>query len=384
MTARQAFDLAINWDESARPKYKTLTQHLVEAIRSGRLRPGSALPTEKSLARDLGIARSTVRQAMGALEREGLIRRVQGRGTFVMHAAGERIDKTTGLLALVVPETRAGFYPSLLHGFEAAAREHQCQAIICNTDNNIDKQGNAILQLIDKKVAGVTMVPASSPSTPPYQIRQLREHGIGVVYCHRPVDGVPAPLLALPYEEMGRLAGQHLTSRGHRRVAFFAAQHGETATLYRRGLEAALRDKRATLRPEHVWHASTCAATAPGAQGTLAAALDTLLAQKRRPTAIFASFDSLAEAIHLHLAKRRVRVPEEMALIGVGGAYRENAFERELTSVVIDEETAARRAVELLAEMIHGTRDPCVRVQIDLPATIFSGQTVASPEATCQ
>ncbi|MFI6377188.1 FadR/GntR family transcriptional regulator [Streptomyces sp. NPDC050546] len=54
-----------------------------DGLRAGRLSPGSRLPTERALATDLGASRAAVRQALGILEREGVITRHVGRGTFV-------------------------------------------------------------------------------------------------------------------------------------------------------------------------------------------------------------------------------------------------------------------------------------------------------------
>lgn len=61
-------------------------QILAESLRAG-LGPGSRLPTERQLAADLGVSRSGVRQALAALEAEGLISREVGRGTFFSEAA---------------------------------------------------------------------------------------------------------------------------------------------------------------------------------------------------------------------------------------------------------------------------------------------------------
>lgn len=61
---------------------------LAESERAG-LGPGSRLPTERQLAADLGVTRSGVRQALGALEADGLISREVGRGTFFSDTAGD-------------------------------------------------------------------------------------------------------------------------------------------------------------------------------------------------------------------------------------------------------------------------------------------------------
>ena len=65
---------------------------LTVLIESGTLRPGQRLGAERELAVELGVSRSTLRQALASLERSGIVRRVPGRGggTFV---AREKIDR---------------------------------------------------------------------------------------------------------------------------------------------------------------------------------------------------------------------------------------------------------------------------------------------------
>ncbi|MGI6604781.1 MAG: FadR family transcriptional regulator [Firmicutes bacterium] len=54
-----------------------------QLIIGGNLEPGSRLPTEKELAEQLGVGRSSVREALRALEEKGIIEVVQGKGCFV-------------------------------------------------------------------------------------------------------------------------------------------------------------------------------------------------------------------------------------------------------------------------------------------------------------
>src|SRR5664279_5007597 len=200
----------------ATPKHERLRKHLLRELAHGRLRPGNALPTELELAVSAKMSRNTVRQALSELQRSGLIRRVRGRGTFIHNSAMHRLTSGLDVFALVIPETRSGYYPSLQRGFHRASGELQNQVIVCDTENDPFRQADALLQLMDKKVAGIALVPTTNPPTPAYQIRPLREGGIPIVFCHRGVEGIPAPLVAFSALEVGRLAGTALLSRGHR------------------------------------------------------------------------------------------------------------------------------------------------------------------------
>lgn len=65
------------------PLYFQLKQGISTLIKTGRLAPGDALPSENELSEAYEISPMTVRQAMTELVNEGLIHRERGRGTFV-------------------------------------------------------------------------------------------------------------------------------------------------------------------------------------------------------------------------------------------------------------------------------------------------------------
>lgn len=66
--------------EQDTPLYRELAAALREAITSGELEAGSAMPTEEKLAEQHGVSRNTVRLALGQLQAEGLITTGRGRG----------------------------------------------------------------------------------------------------------------------------------------------------------------------------------------------------------------------------------------------------------------------------------------------------------------
>ena len=65
------------------PLYLQVYNAIAEAIKSGRLKAGDRLPTERSFCEQLGVSRATVRRAMRRLVEEGTVEATVGRGSFV-------------------------------------------------------------------------------------------------------------------------------------------------------------------------------------------------------------------------------------------------------------------------------------------------------------
>ena len=73
----------------ARPRSVSVRNELTHRIDKGLLAAGTRLPSEPALATELGVSRATLREALRALESEGLVRRMWGSGTYV--AEGRRV-----------------------------------------------------------------------------------------------------------------------------------------------------------------------------------------------------------------------------------------------------------------------------------------------------
>ncbi|HWV49220.1 MAG TPA: winged helix-turn-helix domain-containing protein, partial [Microbacterium sp.] len=58
-----------------------VTAHLERLIATGAVAPGERLPSERALAEQLSVSRTTLREAMHELENKRLIERTRGRGT---------------------------------------------------------------------------------------------------------------------------------------------------------------------------------------------------------------------------------------------------------------------------------------------------------------
>ncbi len=92
------------------PLYSQLVSIVKRNITAGTLGPGELLPSEAELCKTFNVSRSTVRQAIGSLETEGLVVRKQGRGTFVAEPKMRR--KTENVYSFTSEISSRGLTPS--------------------------------------------------------------------------------------------------------------------------------------------------------------------------------------------------------------------------------------------------------------------------------
>jgi GntR family transcriptional regulator len=75
------------------PVYEQIVRQIHEAVRSGRLKPDTPLPTVRQLAGDLVINRNTVARAYRILEEQGVVLTAGRKGTFIRQDAAREVAK---------------------------------------------------------------------------------------------------------------------------------------------------------------------------------------------------------------------------------------------------------------------------------------------------
>jgi GntR family transcriptional regulator len=90
--------------------YVQVQENLAKLITSGEWQPDTRILSERKLSEQIGVSRVTVRQAIRALEQDGLLYRIQGKGTFVAkpHIEADSRD----LISFTSSMTRRGIRPS--------------------------------------------------------------------------------------------------------------------------------------------------------------------------------------------------------------------------------------------------------------------------------
>lgn len=96
------------------PVYLQLREVIRNKIEDGEYLPGMAIPSENDLAETYGINRMTVRSGIKALVNEGMLKRVQGKGVYVVGSKVERDLETLGGFTKTMREKNAQPYIKVL------------------------------------------------------------------------------------------------------------------------------------------------------------------------------------------------------------------------------------------------------------------------------
>ena len=127
------------------PIYRQLVDAIRAAVKKGLLRGGQQLPTVQDLSADLGIAIGTIKRAYDELEREGIVEKGQGRGTFVKQQTSlSRKDQAMEAIDSLLDQLEEiGFSPAEISIYlnlklrERAEQEYKVNVAVleCNPEN---------------------------------------------------------------------------------------------------------------------------------------------------------------------------------------------------------------------------------------------------------
>jgi DNA-binding LacI/PurR family transcriptional regulator len=284
---------------------------LQQRILQGEWAYGAVLPSEHELCAEYGVSRGTIRLVLAELEKEGLIRRERGRGTFVARLPDtEPATRLVGrTISFIVPYVRDSFVPTILLGLESVARANGYLVLFNHAENSPQKQEEALRLAQQQGVAGIVLYPVNSTDIGPVLLDMVQRN-LPLVSVDRYLRGLATDYVTCDNFGGGLIATQHLLQLGHRRIAFLSWHDPAVTMEHRRaGYRQALLEAGLPLDPAQEWEVE-------GYPDIDIPALIGLLQQPTRPTAIFAANDQLALAVQRAARTLNLSIPADLALAG--------------------------------------------------------------------
>jgi GntR family transcriptional regulator of arabinose operon len=353
--------------DSIIPLHEQLLNQVRHLILSGQWPPGTRLPSEAELQRQLRISRSTIRQALSNAESQGLIERVPGKGTFVARSpVGKR---NSHLIGYITCDSFRHLQSQLLGGAESVVAARGYRVVFCNSNRDVNEENRLLEQLVLKdKVGGILIWPVLHDD-PSRRLLQLAQQGlIPLVLVDRTFNGLPCDYVTSENYAGAYAAVEHLLELGHRQIVFLSRPILQLLTIAERlrGYQDALQD--AGLTPLEPWLVG-----AADQEMEIIVALRSYseyasqdveqiarhLKSRQRPTAIFAMNDMMAMQAAKAAKLVGLHVPGDLSLVGFDDEGIVNTLlDVPLTTVAQDAVTLGRRAAELLIERIEGYNGP--------------------------
>ena len=146
-----------------KPKYTKVIEWVRNGLSSGELKLGDRLKTENELSRMFGISRQTVRRAIGELENEHLLTRIQGSGTYVGVNAHMPRRESTMNIAVISTYVDSYIFPKTLRGFEKIFSRRGYTTQIAFTNNSVYRESVILKNLLQKdNIDGLIVEPSKS------------------------------------------------------------------------------------------------------------------------------------------------------------------------------------------------------------------------------
>ncbi len=305
--------------------------------------------TIRDVAKAAGVSASTVSRALSGSElvdprtREHVLRVADELGYVPNRAARGLITGRTGNLGLILPDLANPFFPEVVKGVQARAREADYSVFLADTDEDPTAE-LGLVRALAKQVDGIILC---SPRMSTEDMRAAATCSCVVAVNRR---GAQVPAITIDNVDGMRQAMAHLAALEHRRIGYVAGPRSSWSNRERaRGIRLAAEAEGVEL--VEVGHVP------PRFEGGVAAA-DLVVAAK--VTAVVAYNDLVAMGLMSRLASRGIAVPQEISVVGIDDIPMAGMFTPGLTTVSVPKEQCGRAAVELLLKLLDepGVRAP--------------------------
>jgi LacI family transcriptional regulator len=280
------------------------------------------------------VASSTRQRVLDAISKLGYVRNDSARQ---LRAGRSR------QIAIVVLDVANPFFTDVVRGAEMAAEASGVMLVVCNSGQDAGRERRHLELLEEQRVRGVLITPVDDSQGS--GLEKLIQRGTPVVLVDRGSGWHNRCSVAVDDVLGGRLAGTHLVERGHRRIAFV----GGPLTIPQ------VRDRRDGIAASIAGTAELTVVATPSltvSAGRAAAGKIADLAEADRPTAVFCANDLLSLGVLQEMTLRRLRVPQDVAIVGYDDIEFAAAAAVPLSSVRQPREQLGRAATELLLEEV--------------------------------
>lgn len=307
----------------------------------------------KDVARASGVSIATIsrainnRDGINAETRERVLNAVRELGYRPNLVAQNLRGKRGRVIGLVVPDDSISF-SSLMHFTMLHARERGYSVIFGTTENDAGVESDFLEKMIQLQIDGVIFSRVSDESR---FFDRVNGSNVPAVIVDRTIAVEGLPSVTLDNVRAGEVAGEYLASLGHRVIG--CIQGPSKISLVRERLDGfarAINDAGLSLATEHLLSGDFRYESGMRA-------MQELLKQPVRPTAVWAQNDLMAYGAIKAAREHGLKVPDDISVLGMDDIQFSKMMDPALTTVHYPFEEMARAAVDRIIDLIEHVSD---------------------------
>ncbi len=271
---------------------------------------------------------------------------------------------------LIIPDLTNPFYPEFLLEFERALVEIDHEVLLATTESSPSQLTRSVRRMLTRRVDGVVLMASEFDTR---SIEPLFERRIPIITVDRRRTVRGCGDIAIDFESGYKQAVLYLKNLGHRNIAFTGGNEGlRTSQVRLNAFRAALKHASLPFNPNLVRVGDYRLAGGD-------AAMQSLLAQPRRPTAVLTANDLTAMGAMRALYAAHVPVPGQMSVIGFDGIMMTEAIQPALTTISVSRQVMAQSCLKALDRVKANRSKPGPLIRIDC-ALVLRQSTGPSPK----
>ena len=275
---------------------------------------------------------------------EAAIQKLNYRPNLLARSLAKRKTHTIGM---IVPDIVNPFFPMVVRGAEDAAQKNGYNLLLCNSDDNLEKEESALELLLSKRVDGILLTKAVKDFRPSLQ-QMIKEVNVPIVLVMRTSRKVSQDAVITDDYQGAYEAVCHLARSGRRRIGLMGGPMKVSNGKARwQGFKDALAASGLTCEPELVIEGDYRMES--GYRGGH-------LLLSHRPDGIYVANYLMTVGLLKAAEEMGLRCPEDFGLVSFDDYPWLGIFRPKLTTVELPKYQLGYQAAELLLERIGGKR----------------------------
>ncbi|NLM25786.1 MAG: LacI family transcriptional regulator [Firmicutes bacterium] len=248
----------------------------------------------------------------------------------------------TKIVGVLVTTIENPFYANVVSGIERVLSDYGYNILLSSSHEDPEREMEAVRVLLEQRVDGLVLAPVQSS---PAVVEFLNKNRVPFVLVGRNIPDVDTNFVVCDDQLIGQMAAEHLIKKGHRKILFINSSGNHSARLRLQGYLNTM--KKHGINVEDQWIREV------RANETAKAILFKALDQGLEPTAIFCFCDHIAVEIVRGLYERGLKIPSDIAVLGVDNLGVTEITNPPLTTIDTQHNEMGMKTAEILLKVME-------------------------------